>query len=132
MDQEEDDELRAELDPGIADLVMYLREAGWRTVDSGDGESKGLDPLYAAAPYSWTHFPHVIVEIPSDERVDWAAERLCRACAIFTGRTWIVEVMGSVCFGPTGEKIQVDGESFAPMLFAADAEKQRSSDQALD
>lgn len=32
------------LDPGIRDLVMALRDAGWNTTDSGDGYSK---------PQSW-------------------------------------------------------------------------------
>jgi hypothetical protein len=71
------------LDPGIAPTVRLLREAGFETTDSGDGESK---------PPSWFQtgealpFPHVVVTshpdtlIPDSEVVQW-----------LLGPTWTVE-----------------------------------------
>jgi hypothetical protein len=38
-----------ELDPGIRDLVVYLRARGWNTIDSGDGSKAGT--MECALPY---------------------------------------------------------------------------------
>jgi hypothetical protein len=38
-----------ELDPGIRDLVVYLRACGWDTIDSGDGSKVG--EMECALPY---------------------------------------------------------------------------------
>lgn len=53
------------LDPGIRDLVVQLRAAGYETTDSGDGVSKSKDWYESgeAIPY-----PHVVIHIP-DHRI---------------------------------------------------------------
>jgi len=47
-----------DLDPGICDIVVALRDSGWNTVDSGDGVTKGELGL---------PFPHVAITIPDSE-----------------------------------------------------------------
>lgn len=55
-----------ELDPGIAATVRWLNEAGFVTVDSGDGVTK----LAAGAPEPCCHVnpvPHVHIKVPVTE-----------------------------------------------------------------
>ena len=48
-----------QLDPGVRRLVQLLREAGFETIDSGDGVSKPEDERAL-------HFPHVFCRVPVD------------------------------------------------------------------
>lgn len=89
------------LDPGIRDLVMMLRSAGFKTTDSGDGVSKPKhdDNL----PY-----PHVFGVIATDQIME-AANRLWFMLAKDDRyKDWVVEVSYSpndlsrvfCCYGP--------------------------------
>lgn len=82
-------EVEAGLDPGVRDLVVKLRQCGWDTCDSGDGESKFTvdDELAEALRYK-----HVICEIgPID--VFAAADQFEALCQQFTGSDkWYVEL----------------------------------------
>lgn len=50
-----------ELDPGIRDLVRFLRERhGFNTTDSGDGSKAAT--MDCAMP-----FPHVVIKIDGDD-----------------------------------------------------------------
>jgi hypothetical protein len=51
----------ASLDPGIRGLVALLIANGFRTADSGDGVSKGLDPSWEGG--DWIEVPHVFIEV---------------------------------------------------------------------
>jgi len=79
-----DDDTVAALDPGVRDLVVALREAGFDTVDSGDGESK--DPEHRELDY-----PHVMMVV-SPTRITNEARRLqawIDADGHFAG--WVIE-----------------------------------------
>ncbi len=51
-----------DMDEGIRDLVKALNEAGFETIDSGDGRSKFLDPNWDATRCPTMACPHVILK----------------------------------------------------------------------
>lgn len=58
------------VDPGIARLVAWLRERGFRTTDSGDGKTKiaqGWTEDDGVLPYS-----HVVMSVDPDRLIDEA------------------------------------------------------------
>ena len=52
----------ADLDPGIRDLVVYLRSCGFETTDSGDGVSKPDDERVFQVP-------HIVARIHKSDMV---------------------------------------------------------------
>jgi hypothetical protein len=58
-----------DLDPGIQNVVDWLRVRGWETTDSGDGVSKAADPDALTVP-------HVVIRVKAQEPIDCAARRL--------------------------------------------------------
>lgn len=71
-----------ELDPGIRRLVLWLRELGFETTDSGDGKTK--------FEQGWTEgcalaFPHVAIVCRPTEIIDGADKLL--ACLATAGIT---------------------------------------------
>lgn len=56
----------AALDPGVRDLVIALRAAGYETTDSGDGVSKPKDWFESGEALP---FLHVYVQVPRAEFV---------------------------------------------------------------
>ena len=52
------------LDPGIREIVVKLREAGFETTDSGDGASKPAPGIVIPFPHVVivTPFPHVVIK----------------------------------------------------------------------
>lgn len=57
------------LDPGIEKTVLFLREHGFETVDSGDGKTKienGYNTEGDPRQDAWA-FPHVIMEVDVSE-----------------------------------------------------------------
>lgn len=78
----------AELDPGIRNLVMALRAAGYNTTDSGDGVSKPKDWYESgeALPY-----PHVAIVLADASRLVVEAHRLQAWLDLVWGGGWTVE-----------------------------------------
>jgi hypothetical protein len=70
----------ADLDPGIRDIVERLREAGFETVDSGDGKSK--PPESRDVP-----FPHVFAQVADRAVLLAEADRMAQ----LLGPAWAVE-----------------------------------------
>ena len=58
-----------ELDPGIRDVVRWLRGNGWCTTDSGDGVSKPEESRVFDAP-------HVVIVVDDPAELVDAADRL--------------------------------------------------------
>ena len=71
------------LDPGIRDVVVFLREHGFDTFDSGDGVSKEPDAIYI--PY-----PHVFMRVAPEQIVD-ESKRLYALLPLIPGGPWEVE-----------------------------------------
>jgi hypothetical protein len=74
----------ADLDPGIRDIVERLREAGFETVDSGDGKSKP-DAWFASGEAM--PFAHVFAQLEDRALLIPEAERM----ALLLGPAWAVE-----------------------------------------
>ena len=79
------------LDPGIADVVQRLREAGFETTDSGDGVSK--PNMECAMP-----FPHVAARLRILGDCDWLADEAHRMRAV-CGEGWEVQLSYSTSDG---------------------------------
>lgn len=73
------------LDPGIRDAVVWLRERGWETTDSGDGVSKCEHGMMFA-------FPHVfmVAEGALREEADRLDASVRATPEVFPGQ-WRVE-----------------------------------------
>lgn len=82
-----------ELDPGIRDVVAWLRARGWQTTDSGDGTTKleGTTPEERqrltcgseTEPVMVLPFPHVIIRVDPAPRLVTEAVRLCSELSRF-------------------------------------------------
>lgn len=81
-----------ELDPGIREVVRALRDAGYNTIDSGDGVSK--KGTHAEGEY--LDFPHVLV-LSTLSRASTLGETFDMIEAIATlllektGQPWVVD-----------------------------------------
>lgn len=82
-----------ELDPGIRDVVHWLRARGWQTTDSGDGATKleGTTPEERqrltcgseTEPVLILPFPHVVIRVEPAPRLVTDAVRLCSELSRF-------------------------------------------------
>jgi hypothetical protein len=82
-------EKELELDPVIRELVVYLRQCGWDTCDSGDGYSKFKTEDGQLMPVK-----HVMCEDGGVDQFSFAdARSLADTCNEFTGSDkWYVEL----------------------------------------
>lgn len=76
----DDDLITDTLDPGIRDVVVEIRAAGFRTTDSGDGASKPADARVFDCP-------HVVCTVAERARLFEEADRL----QALLGASWRVE-----------------------------------------
>jgi hypothetical protein len=122
---QDDAGLRAQLDPGIVDLVMHLRSLGYRTIDSGDGASKPKDER-------WNAFPHVTIEAERGPDVFDQLLMATSAAAAHTGRLWRGTLSASCAFTHLGIEVNEAHRSHGPVLILTDLEAEDLAEAAFE
>lgn len=73
------------LDPGVRDMVRWLRKKGYETIDSGDGVSKPAETRTISRR-------HVVIRLPKAHRAVFVADNLARRIRMMNHPVAVVEV----------------------------------------